>query len=145
MEARVLLAHRPEYYLIPPLDALMYTFCDIGVNECHCFPGMFKVGQNGYANNLSKLMWMARYSTIYYTRNSVRSAPFFLAPAVGRWLFGPPQGGLRPPLRGLWPLIMSNNIFSTNFHHHGGWWRHFSKSHLKQQTKTVVLTPWYLL
>ena len=30
---------------------------------------------------------------------------------------------------------MSNNLFGTNFHHHweGGWWCHFSTSHLKQQ------------
>ena len=41
--------------------------------------------------------------------------------------------------------VVSNILFSTNFHHHVGWWCHFSTSYRKQQTNMVVLTPWYLL
>ena len=28
-----------EFYLISHINALLYTFRDIGVNECRCFPG----------------------------------------------------------------------------------------------------------
>ena len=77
----------------------------------------------------------------HYTRNSGRYAPFFLSPAMGRRPFGPLMRAYGPLLGAYGPLLISNNLFSTNFHHHRGWWHHFSTSHLKQQIKTVVLTP----